>query len=67
MARMILVVAALTALETAWALFCAEASVNLVLFYVVLVAASAVFFVPGIAYKGGGPPENVERIAETKR
>lgn len=35
--------------EVAWALFCAETSANLGLFYVGLVAASVVFFVPGLA------------------
>jgi len=48
-ARLILVILALTVAETAWALFCAETSVNLILFYVVLLAASVVFFIPGIA------------------
>ncbi len=53
MARMILVALALAVAETAWALFCAETSVNLILFYVVLLAASVVFFIPGIAEKSG--------------
>jgi hypothetical protein len=56
MARLILTILVLAVAETAWALFAAETSVNLLVFYAVLVAASAVFFVPGVAESGGRPP-----------
>ncbi|HVB95077.1 MAG TPA: hypothetical protein VND41_00560 [Nitrososphaerales archaeon] len=49
MARMVLVILVVAIAETGWALFCAEAGVNLALFYAVLVAASAVFWIPGLA------------------
>ncbi len=39
--------------ETAWALFCAAVGVNLALFYAVLVASSAVFWVPGVVEPRG--------------
>jgi hypothetical protein len=51
MHRMILVIAALAVAETAWALLCAETGANLLLFYVVLVGASAVLWIPGLAEK----------------
>ncbi|HYW83372.1 MAG TPA: hypothetical protein VFB30_08955 [Spirochaetia bacterium] len=46
MERMIVVIVTLAVAETAWALFCAEMSVNLWVFYAVLVAVSAVFWIP---------------------
>jgi hypothetical protein len=46
---MILVAVVMAVAETAWALYCGEADVNLAVFYAVLVLASAVFFIPGIA------------------
>jgi hypothetical protein len=49
MTRMILVAVVMAVAETAWALYCGEADVNLAVFYAVLVLASAVFFIPGIA------------------
>ena len=53
MAKTIVVVLAMTALEVAWALFCAielpQTDTYLVVFYAVLVAASAVFFLPVVA------------------
>jgi len=55
MARMILVILAAAIAETAWALFCAATGVNLLVFYAVLVGASAVFWVPGIAERRGVP------------
>jgi len=65
---MILVIPLLAIAETAWALVCAEASLNLVLFYVVLVAASAVFFVPGVAEMGSDIPQTAPaRTPETDR
>jgi hypothetical protein len=51
MARMILVILAAAIAETAWALFCATTGVNLLVFYAVLVAASAVFWIPGLTEK----------------
>lgn len=57
MARMIIVALLLAVVETAWALFCAEAGINLLVFYAVLVAASAVFFVPGVAKISASQPK----------
>jgi hypothetical protein len=51
MDRMILVALVLAIAETAWALLCAATNANLGLFYVGLVAASVVFFIPGLAEK----------------
>jgi hypothetical protein len=51
MDRMIPVILAAAIAETAWALFCAATGVNLLVFYVVLVVVSAVFWVPGVAGK----------------
>jgi hypothetical protein len=48
---MYLVILVLAVAETAWALLCAVTSLNLALFYAGLVAASAVFFIPGVAEK----------------
>ena len=48
---MILVILVTAIAETGWAILCAEASVNLALFYLGLVAASITFFVPGITGK----------------
>ena len=53
MRRMILLVMFLAVAETAWALFCAATGVNIFLFYAVLVAASALFWVPGLTEKKG--------------
>ena len=39
----------LTVVEGGWALFCASTDLNLGLFYLGLVAATGVFFVPGLA------------------
>jgi hypothetical protein len=55
-ARMILVIVVMAVAETAWALYAAETSLDLLLFYAVLVAASAVFFVPGLAVVHSGAP-----------
>jgi len=51
MDRMILVIVITVIAETTWALFCAETGVNLVVFYAVLVAISAVFWLPAPARK----------------
>ncbi len=53
LARLLVVILVLAVAETGWAYYCAEAGVNLLLFYVVLVAASAVFWIPGVAEKRG--------------
>jgi hypothetical protein len=66
-ARMILVILIVAIAETAWALFCAATSVNLLVFYAVLVAASAIFWVPGIAEKRGAPQRASSGIPETNR
>ncbi len=50
--RMLLVILVLAVAESAWALLSAYTGLPLVLFYGVLAAASAVFFVPGLADKG---------------
>ena len=56
MARMYFVILALAIAETAWALLCAVTNLDLVLFYVGLVAASVVFFIHGNSEKGGSAP-----------
>ena len=55
-ARVILVILVMVLAETAWTLFCAIAGTDLLLYYAVLVAASAVFFIPGLAEKRNGAP-----------
>jgi hypothetical protein len=68
LARMILVIVVMVAAETAWTLFCAETDANLLLYYAVLVAASAVFFIPGLAEKRGSAPRQPPMgTAETNR
>lgn len=68
MDRLIPVILVMVVAETAWALYCAETGFNLLAFYVVLVAASAVFWIPGLAEKrGGGPPRPQPGTAETNR
>ncbi len=54
MDRLIPVILVMAVAETAWALFCAETGVNLFVFYAVLVAVSAVFWLPGPAQKQTG-------------
>ena len=56
MRRLLALILVLVVAETAWALFCAETGVNLFLFYVVLVAASTVFWIPGLSESRSGPP-----------
>lgn len=51
-ARLYLVILSLAVVETAWALVCALTSANLGLFYVGLVAASFVFFLPSVTGEG---------------
>jgi hypothetical protein len=68
MSRVILVIVVMAAAETAWALYVAVASVNLLLFYAVLIAASVVFFVPGVAQaRVSAPEEHPSETPETKR
>lgn len=64
-ARMILVIIVMAAAETAWALYAAATSVDLFLVYGVLVAASVVFFVPGIQVGAGAPRKGPAASAET--
>jgi len=59
MARLLWVIVVMAILETAWALFAAATGVNILLFYAVLVAASTIFWVPGLAPEG-------DRSAKTK-
>jgi hypothetical protein len=67
MSRMILVIVGMAAAETAWALYAAVASVNLLLFYAVLIAASVVFFVPGVAQaRVSATVEHPSETPETK-
>jgi hypothetical protein len=53
MRRLIIIVVVMAAVEVAWALYCAVTGANLFLFYAVLVVASVVFWVPGVAEKRG--------------
>jgi len=53
------VIVVMVVAETAWALYCAETSFNLLGFYVVLVVASAVFWVPGLSGSRGGATPSV--------
>jgi hypothetical protein len=53
MLRVVLLVLVMAAAECAWGLYAARTEVNLGLFYGVLVAASLVFFVPGVYGKTG--------------
>jgi hypothetical protein len=64
---MTLVILAMAVAETAWALYAAETSVSLLLFFAVLVAASAVFFLPGLVVVRDAPPSgHPAETAETK-
>ena len=67
MDRMIPVIIALAFVETAWALFCAETGVNLLVFYAVLVAVSAVFWIPDRAEKRVAPKTTSSGELETNR
>jgi hypothetical protein len=51
-ARMQLLIPVLAVCETIWALLCAYTGADLAIFYGVLVAASAVFFIPALTDKG---------------
>lgn len=67
MERMIVVIVVLAVAETAWALFAAEMSVNLLLFYAVLVVVSAIFWVPDRADKRVAPRKASGGDLETNR
>jgi len=67
MDRLILVILMAAVAETAWALFCAETGVNLFVFYAVLVAVSAVFWVPDRAEKRVAPQKASSGDLETNR
>lgn len=66
-ARLVTVILVMVVAETAWALYCAETSFNLLGFYVVLVVASVVFWVPGLTDKRGSAPSGAGEAAETNR
>jgi hypothetical protein len=66
--RLVTVMLVMVVAETAWALYCAETSFNLFGFYIVLVVASVVFWVPGLTEKrGSAPPVPGAKAAETNR
>jgi len=67
MDRLILVILMAAVAETAWALFCAETGVNIFVFYAVLVAVSAVFWIPDRAEKLVAPQEPSSGDLETNR
>ncbi len=67
MDRLIPVILVMAVAETAWALFCAETGVNLFLFYGVLVAVSAVFWIPDRAEKGVAPQKASTGDVDTNR
>ena len=54
--RILIAALVMAVAETAWALFAASTSIDLLLFYLVLVGASVVFFVPGLAEGHGREP-----------
>src|SRR6267143_3022879 len=59
--RMPVVILVLAVAETAWALLCAYTGINILVFYAVLVVASAVFYVPGLTEsRGAAPRERLE-------
>jgi hypothetical protein len=66
--RLAAVILAMVVAETAWALYCAETSFNLLGFYVVLVLASVVFWIPGLTgRRDASPLPAAPGGAETKR
>ena len=67
MERMILVILIMVVAETAWALFSAETGLNLFVFYAVLVAVSAVFWLPDPAEKRLAPQKAAGGDLETNR
>jgi hypothetical protein len=67
MDRMILVIVIMVVAETAWALFSAKTGMNLFVFYAVLVAVSAVFWLPDPAKKRTAPQKASGGDLETNR
>jgi len=67
MDRLIPVILIMAVAETAWALFSAETGVNLVVFYAVLVAVSAVFWIPDRTKERVAPRETPGGDLETNR
>jgi hypothetical protein len=67
-ARLVTVILVMVVAETAWALYCAETNFNLLGFYLVLVVASGVFWIPGLTERrGSGASAPDTRAAETNR
>ncbi|MGH9918780.1 MAG: hypothetical protein ACRD6W_07940 [Nitrososphaerales archaeon] len=64
---MILTILIMVVAETAWALFSAETGMNLFVFYAVLVALSAVFWLPDLAKKRLAPEKAAGGDLETNR
>lgn len=67
MERMFVVIVMLVVAETAWALFCAETGVNLLVFYAVLVAVSGVFWIPDRSERRLAPQSSPSADLETNR
>lgn len=67
MERMIVVIVVLAVAETAWALFSAEMGVNLLVFYAVLVAVSAILWLPDRGAKRVTPQKASSGDLETNR
>jgi hypothetical protein len=66
--RLVAAILVMVVAETAWALYCAETSFNLLGFYVVLVVASAAFWVPGLSgSRGSSSPPTRPATAETNK
>jgi hypothetical protein len=59
-AKSVALITVIAAIEIAWALYAAETSANLLLFYVVLIVLSAIFFVPGLVELDGDDYEEEE-------
>jgi len=57
MARVLWVIILMAVAESVWALLAAETGLPLLVFYGVVVAASIVFWVPGIALEGEAPAQ----------
>jgi hypothetical protein len=68
-AKLVTVIVVMVVAETSWALYCAESGFNLLGFYLVLVVASAVFWIPGLSEKRAStpPPVSSAIAGETNR
>jgi hypothetical protein len=68
MDRMLLAILALAVAETSWSLLCAYTGINILVFYAVLVVASAVFWIPGLTETSAaarrGPTEGAAESKE---